>query len=250
MRYVALVAVVLLALVAQGCAQNNGVGRKGDPIKASQIYAELGLGYLQEGEVERAISKLERALELNKKNAAAHHYLAEAYKQLNDPELAERHYKKAVALAPDDATILNNYGAFLCGQSRIDDAEKYFLKAAETPRYRTPELSYENIALCAMRADDRAKAETYFRKALSLMPNLPKSLYYMAQLSYGKGDYLRARAFLQRLEKARGMTEQALRLGVKVETALGDSAAAARYRQALDKRLNPASNEKQSPESQ
>ena len=250
MRYVTRVAVVLLVLFAQGCAQNNDMGRKGDPIKASQIYAELGLGYLQEGEVERAISKLERALELNKKNAPAHHYLAEAYKQLNDPELAEQHFKKAVALAPNDASILNNYGAFLCSQSRIDDAEKYFLKAAQTPRYRTPELAYENAALCAMRADDKTRAETYFRKALSLMPNLPKSLFYMAQLSYDKGDYLRARAFLQRLEKARAMTEQALRLGIKVETALGDSAAAARYRQALDKRLNPVSDKKQTSESQ
>lgn len=101
-----------------------------------------------------------------------------------------------------------------------------------------------------MRADDKTRAETYFRKALSLMPNLPKSLFYMAQLSYDKGDYLRARAFLQRLEKARAMTEQALRLGIKVETALGDSAAAARYRQALDKRLNPVSDKKQTSESQ
>ena len=244
MKQLGVVTLIFLALLFQGCAQTGGVdGKKVDVNKASRLYTDLGLGYMQQGEIERAMSKLKRALELKPDNANAHHYLAEAYRQLGDDDLAEQHYQRAIKLAPKDAGALNNYGAFLCGQSRFEDAEKYFLKAAALPRYRTPERSYENIAMCAMRVKNTDKAKEYFRKALAILPNLPKSLYNMALLNYNSGEFLRARAFLQRLHDSRGMSDQAIKLGIKIETALGDTAAAARYRQLLEERAGSGKNE-------
>ena len=50
-------------------------------------------------------------------------------------------------------------------------ARQYFLQAAESPLYRTPEVAYTNAGRCA-RADGRPKdAEQYFRKALAIKPN-------------------------------------------------------------------------------
>ncbi len=230
-------ALLVSVLLFQGCAQTGGAdGKRADLDKASKLYTDLGLGYMQQGELERAMSKLERALELKPNNADAHHYLAEVYRQLGDDEFAEKHYLRAIKLSPKDARTLNNYGAFLCGQSRFGDAETYFLRAAAVPRYRTPELSYENIAMCAMRVKNSDKAVEYFRKALAIMPTLPKSLYNMALISYNRGDFLRARAFLQRLQSSHGMSNQAVELGIRIETALGDSAAVARYRKMLEER--------------
>lgn len=229
----------LFVVLLQGCVQPGGV-KDIDLIKAAQLNTDLGLGYLQQGHLGRAEHKLKRALELDNQNASTHLYLAEVYGKLDDPEYAEKYYLLALAVAPSDAMILNNYGAFLCGQSRFDESEVFFLKAIDTPRYRTPELSYENIALCAMRMDDVDKAEMYFRKVLAVDANRPRALYNLAQMSYRKGDFLRARGFLQRLYAGRSMTEKGLLLGIKVESALGNEEAVARYSQALEKTMLPA----------
>ena len=242
MRQVGFIALVMMALFIQGCASKSPIADKADIDEASRLYTDLGLGYMQQGMYERAMAKLKKAIEYKDSNATAHHYLAEVYKQIDDPEFAEKHYLRATKLAPNDASILNNYGAFLCSQSRFEDSEKYFLKAVATPRYRTPELSYENIALCAMRVDNSDKAVEYFRKALEVNPGLPKSLFNLAQISYSEGNFLQARAFLQRLHRVRGLAEQGLRLGIKVETALGDAEAVARYHQILEERSNPTEN--------
>ena len=59
------------------------------------------------------------------------------------------------------------------------------------------------------------------------------ALLPMAEVSYRKGAYLQARAFLQRYEAVADRTRESLMLGVRVETQLGDEASAEKYRKAL-----------------
>lgn len=223
------VAILVLSL-AQGCVSSGK--RNENPEKAAQIYADLGLEYLRQGKLELAKMKLDRSLELNKKQPQAHSYLAEVLKQQGDMESAEEHYLRAVQYDGDNPMLLNNFGAFLCQQARIEESEKYFLRAAKLPHYRTPELAYENLALCSLQNGNKAKAEEYFRIALSVNPSLHKSLYQMALLSYNEGAYMKARAFIERFH-AIGQTEQSLRLGIRIEQALGDKAAVDRYEKTL-----------------
>ncbi len=219
---------VLCSLVLlQGCAQSPL--HPSDEDKAAKIYSDLGLAYLKQGNLDLALMKLERSLELDSNQPEAHHYIAEVYRQQDEIELAEEHYAEAVKLAPKDPMLLNNYGAFLCSQSRFDDAVKNFLQAASAKRYRTPELAYENVGLCAMRTKNYVTAEEYFRKALGMNSKLPKSLYQMAQINFDKKEFLRSRAFLQRFHDLSLPTEQSLKLGIQVETALGDEAAKAEF---------------------
>jgi len=233
------VAILVLSL-AQGCVSTDK--RKENPEKAAQLYAELGLEYLRQGKLELAKMKLDRSLELNKKQPQAHNYLAELLKQLGDMESAEEHYLSAVRYDGDNAMLLNNFGAFLCQQARIEESEKYFLRAAKLPHYRTPELAYENLALCSLQNGNKVKAEKYFRIALSVNPVLHKSLYQMAQLSYDEGAYMKARAFIERFH-AIGQSEQSLKLGMKIEQALGDEAAVDRYEKALSNKFSGAGRE-------
>ena len=62
---------------------------------------------------------------------------------------------------------------------------------------------------------------------------MASALLPMAEVSYQKKSYLRARAFLQRYESVGPDTEESLYLGFLVESALGDSRAAAQYRDKL-----------------
>lgn len=228
---------LLTALLGQGCVSTDR--RDADPEKAAKIYADLGLEYLRQGNLELALVKLERSLELDGNNADAHHYIAEVYNQLGKAELAQKHYLEAVSLDDANPMLLNNYGAFLCEQGRFEASEEYFLRAAALPRYRTPELAYENLALCALQSDNTARAEEYFRKALKLRPGLPQSLYQMARLTYQQEQYLTARAFIQRLHDI-GQTRQSLQLAIRIEEALGDADAADAYRDALSSQFPDA----------
>lgn len=237
--------VVLLAFVLwlQGCAQSGGPKTEKERAEAALIYSDLGLGYLRQGELEQALARLKRALELDSDHPAANHYIAEVYKQLGDIPQAEKHYQRAVQYDPRNPMVLNNYGAFLCDQSRFNDAEVYFLRAANVPRYQTPELSYENMALCAQRINNREKAEEYFRKALAINPKLPKSLYQMALLSHDGKELLKARAFLQRFHDVAPRSEQSLKLGISIEQGLSNEAAAQELRKVLRREFPEAVTE-------
>lgn len=231
MKQVQLFGVILLSLILlSGCVAVNK--RSKDPDKAAQIYADLGLQYLRQGKLDLALTKLENSLEIDSKQPQANHYIAEVYKELGDRETADEYYNKALKYDAENPMLLNNYGAFLCGEGRIDAAEEYFNRAAEVPRYRNPELVYENLALCALQNGSMEKAEKYFRKALSSQPKLPKSLFQMAALSYEQNKFLNARAFIQRFH-ALGRTEQSLKLAIKIEQALDDTAAVERLQQTL-----------------
>lgn len=241
MKFFGLLAlVVMIVSLMQGCVSTDK--REANPGKAAAIYADLGLQYLRQGNLELAQAKLERSLELDSKNAAAHHYIAEVYKQRNNWEQAEQHYSKAVRYDEENPMLLNNYGAFLCERGRFSESEEYFLRAARLPSYRTPELAYENLALCALQTDNSATAEAYFRKALQIRPSLPKSLYQMALISYQQGEYLSARAFIERFHVI-GRTPQSLKLGIRIEEALGDEIAADKYRERLSRQFPDSARE-------
>lgn len=220
------VLVLGLSVVLQGCVSSGG--RSQNPEQAADIYADLGAEYLQKGNLELALIKLKRSLDIDDDHKAANHYIAETYKQMGNIEQADEYYLKAVTLDPDNPNLLNNYGAFLCGQGRIEESENYIIQAANTSGYRSPELAYENLGLCALGSNDSSKAESYFRQALKINPSLPRSLYQIALLRFEAEDYLRARAFIERLH-ALGYTRPSLQLAIKIEQAQGNSEAVGRY---------------------
>ncbi len=226
---------MVCATLLTACASSDNKNKEQDPERASEIFADLGLGYLRQGDAELALEKLERSLELNSDNAAANHYIAEAYRQLEDYENADKYFQRAIELDANNPSLLNNYGAFLCGQGRYKDAEKYFLRVANAPRYRVPQLAYENLGLCAASANHMQDAERYLRKALSLDPELAKSLYQMALITADSNRMLPARAFLERFHGIAGKTAPSLQLGVRIERALGADDVADEYQEMLEK---------------
>ncbi|MDH3414223.1 MAG: tetratricopeptide repeat protein, partial [Gammaproteobacteria bacterium] len=122
-----------------------------------------------------------------------------------------------------------NYGSFLCKQERYEESESRLVKVTENPFYRTPEIAYTNAGLCMKRAGNQEKAEQYLRTALQLNPKIPQALIAMCELSYDKGRYLPARAYLQRYLEVANHTSQTLWLGVRIERQLGDKNTASSY---------------------
>lgn len=218
----------IVALMLTACASGGSSSAKKEE-ELAQIYSDMGLNYMQKGDYARAKEKLEQSLKFNDELPQTYHYLAELYSRKEDYATAEKHYKQAIKLAPDDPNMQNNYAGFLCARERIDEAEAMFLKAIHNPSYRTPELAYENLGMCALRVGQVEKAEQYFASALRIRPNLPTSLFRTSEMLFNKQDYFKARAFLERYLAVGAPNPEVLWLGVRIERALGDKAMETQY---------------------
>jgi len=204
--------------------------------KAAETNTSLGRNYMDRGQYEVALEKLKKAVAYDRTFAPAHTLLAVLYETIGETEQAGQEYKLALKYDPDNGSVNNNYGAYLCTTGKGNDADKYFEAAISDPFYSTPEIALSNAGSCALNRGDLDKAETFLRQSLEFDNQLGASLLPMAQISYLRGEYLRARAFLQRYQALGVMNEESLFLGYQIETALGDRTSADKYRLELQNR--------------
>ena len=214
---------VVLATTSSGSFAARKRNAGSDPAVAN---LNLGAGYLRQGRLDLAIERLLRALDQNPRLADAHSTIAIAYDQLGSNEDAEKHYKRATQLEPQNPSASNSYAVFLCRQNRWKDAEPYFRRAVDNREYTTPEVALTNAGVCARDGGDLDAAQSYFRQALSRNPTFPDALTNMMDISYQSGNYLQARAFVQRYLDARPATATVLLVCYRVERELKNVAAA------------------------
>jgi len=205
--------------------------------RAAETNTALGRQYMDRGEYEIALEKLKRAIGYDKTYAPAHTMLAVLYETIGELDEAGAEYRKAVQYDPKNGDVNNNYGAFLCQSGKQKEAERYFLTAVDDPFYDTPEIALANAGSCALDTGDLDKAESFLRQSLGFDDQLASALLPMAEVSYRKESYLRARAFLQRFEAVSPTTRESLTLGYNIESKLGDQASAERYRLELMERF-------------
>ncbi len=224
---------VLLAGLLSACQTANVQPTTGGTphtvSKAAKLQTQLGIGYLREGKLELAWTRLQSALDADPEYSTAHNAMALVQEGLKDPEKAEEHYLRAVSLNPADSAAQNNYGRFLCGQKRFEEGERRFLQAAKNPLYAQPEIAYANAGLCMKQAGKLDKAERYLRSALEINPRIPPALIAMSEISFIHERYLPARGYLQRYLDVSKHTARTLWLGVQIERQLGDKNTASSY---------------------
>jgi type IV pilus assembly protein PilF len=186
--------------------------------KASAVNVQLGIGYLQQNNLELANEKLAKALRQDPDSASAHNAFAILQDRLLQTEKAEYHYKKATTLDPKNSQAANNYGAFLCRHGRELESEKYFMQALKNPLYSTPEFAYTNAALCLLRvgeARETEKAKEYLRKAIAAKSDFAPALLAMAQLLFDEGEYTAAKPYLDHFHLVAKPTARSLWLAIR-----------------------------------
>lgn len=200
--------------------------------EAANYNMSLGAQYLKQGNLNQAISKLEKAIGQQPNLTLAHSYLGLAYEKIGEIEKANGHYQKAVNLEADNPVSSNNYGAFLCRQNEWLKSLMYFEKAATNRRYQTPEAAYANAGVCARKIPDNARAQEYFLKALQFQPRSIDALWHLTDLSIESRDLKAAetyyKSFSQVLPKGQDNADQLL-LAYRLAYASGDNALASRY---------------------
>lgn len=215
----------LLALLISATSACSNLPSGSDD-KAGSYYTQLGIGYLQKGRLDLATLNLEKALAENADSAPANHYYALLQERLQDDAKANKHFRKALSVTPNDPDLLNNYGSHLCRTQQYAAAEPLFLKALSDPLYKTPEFAYTNAGICTKKAGNVAQAETYFRKALEKNSRFSEALYQMARLHHEKGEPAKAEAFIYRYNEVASATPDSLLLCYQVQTRLNETAKA------------------------
>lgn len=223
---------LILLLQLAGCAGNPS----GDSLKTrtstndvAKTNLNLGIAYMQRGEYEKSLEKLDRAYQADPNYYETHNAYGLLYQRLNKSDLAEKHFQKALSLNPNSSGTRNNYAQFLCQRGKYQEAEQMFEQAADNPLYQTPAAPLANAGTCAVRNNDDEKAEHYFRRALEINPRIPSALLQMCRLSYEHEKYLSARGYLQRYQEVARHTPESLWLGIRIERELGDKNAVASY---------------------
>ena len=201
---------------------------------AAKYNVQLGIAYLQQGDVDRARMKLQLALAQDPNSTMALDAMAYFLEQTGETGVAERYYRQAIAVGRDMGNGENNYGTFLCRQKRFAEAQQHFMAAVRDPRYMTPGEAYENAGLCAMQVPDEKQAQEYFVKALQRQPKLPKSLLELVHIEYNQGHYVEAQNYYNRFVAAAGKQNgESLLLGLRLAQHFGEQSVAANYAQQL-----------------
>ena len=237
-RYAAALIALCNMLLAVGCATSQTQPPSQEALtKASGINTQLGIRYLQKGDLQQAVRKLEKALTQDAGNADAHMTLGFVYEQLDKAELAREHYRRAVELQPKNSSALNNYGRFLCQHGDYERAERYFMRAVENPTYATPQVPLANAGVCAIQHGNVGDAENFFLRALKYNPRYAPALRNMAQLRFEGNHFLSAQGYYQRYLAVATQSASTLWLGIRLAHALGDQDAVASYKLLLKRKF-------------
>lgn len=240
------VALLLLFAGLTGCVSTGTV----DPLKteegrqqARDAYIQLGIGYVQQGTASRAKTPLRKALELDPRSADAHAALALVFQTEMENELADKHYREALA-SRRDARILNNYGSFLFEQKRYAEALERFTQASEDNLYPERARVFQNMGMTALKLNQPEQAEKYFTRALRLDSRQPGALLELALMAYDAKQYVPAKAYYDSYSQLAEQNARSLLLGIRLADIYGDRDRAASLALQL-KRLYPGTAEYQ-----
>lgn len=125
--------------------------------------------------------------------------MALVYQRSGQSQLAERYFRTASDLQPEDPYVLNAYARFLCGRHRFAEARSRYEKAPANPRYTTPWIAMTNLGTCAKYSGNTNQAEIHFHWALTTNPGFGSAIAALADLNYGRGRYRSAGTYLDPL---------------------------------------------------
>jgi len=204
-----------------------------DKSAAARSRLTLALKYIEIENYQDAKINLDKASRYAPDNADIYLAYAYYYQKVKEHQQAEKAYLYALDLAPDDGNIHNNFGVFLCGIARFDEADTEFLAAIASPSYNQIANSYENAGRCAHEQGNNTLALKYLQSSLAYAPQNLDVRFSIAELHYKLADYTVAKQQLTKYESISKATARSLWLGFKIADKQQKSAVAEVYSRQL-----------------
>ena len=193
-----------------------------DAHKRAVIRLQLAVGYYQDGQFNTALDELKQALTIDPNFTDAHTVLALVYAELQQNDLAEKSFQRALQIEPDNSDLDNNYGWFLCQHGREKESLTWFDRALKNPLYTQKAKPLQNAGVCANKLGDAALAEDYFRRSFEIDPSGSVAAYNLAVIYFDRKDLARARFYVSQVNNSPAPTAASLWLGARIERRLGN----------------------------
>jgi tetratricopeptide (TPR) repeat protein len=148
-------------------------------------HLSLGQELNRLGDAQRALSEIQRAIEIYPGYVRARSALAGVYVSQKDFAAAERVCREAIMIRPDFADAHNNLGVALLNQGHYDSALEEFEKALTL----NPDLAdaYSSAAMVLLRKKDLQKAADYSRRSIELEGSYAPRYYVYAEILSQQG---------------------------------------------------------------
>jgi type IV pilus assembly protein PilF len=225
---------VTLLAVSSGCGLMPDFGSDGmSRSEKASLNLQMGVRYMDLGMLDVAKEKLQTAYDLDSRNPEVLNAMAVFYERIKDNEKAEDFYESALGKDPDNYSIKNNFGRFLCDRGNQEKGIALLQESLQSAMNNRRWLAESNIGLCLLQQNNRVQAEEYFRKALQSNPEYAPALKEMLKLSYDNQQYMSARAFLERYMAVAKHTPDTLWYAFQTERAMGNYQAADEYQEQL-----------------
>jgi len=242
---------IVFALVAAaalaGCVSQTSVETRivtdsvmADARRRAELRTQLASEYYQRGNFVVALEETRIAEKSDPSYAQTYNVRGLVYMELREDAQARTAFERALALAPNDPDIMNNFGWFLCLRGEPERGMTFFRRVQSDPLYTTPEKALLNAGLCARINGNNVDAEDYLRRAVTFRPDLAGALYSLSEILFEKGNLKEAEIYLNRYMRLGEPTLSGLVLGVRIARALGDKAAEDSMLQQLRRRFPDA----------
>jgi type IV pilus assembly protein PilF len=235
---VSVIAVVfLVSCVSEGKNNTGKATRQIDKVKALDLHIQLANGYIDKGNREAARHHLRKASDLNKNSAEAIEAMARLYQLEGEPTLADETFKKALKRRKSFTLANNNYGVFLFGVKRYEEALAQFELAASDLDYDGRASALVNVGRTALLLGNNERAKAAFEHASILDKGISEPYIELAAMSFQNQEYADAKKYLDRYQALGQQSARALLLGIRLERVFGNKDKEASYLLVLKNRF-------------
>ncbi len=213
-----------------------------DTRKRARLRLELAVAYFDKGQTTDALDHLKQSISADPNLYEAYNLRGLIYMRLNDTQLAEESFRRALSINPKAASVQHNFGWLLCQQSRLAESLQLFGSALSNSGYTDKAKTWMAQGLCQQKSGQTTDAEASFLRSYELDASNPITAYNLSLILFQRGDLVRAQFYVRRLNNSELANAESLWLGVKVERRLDNRDAMSQLGGQLKKRF-PQSRE-------
>jgi Tfp pilus assembly protein PilF len=178
--------------------------------KQATAYRELAEAYFVERQYTQALQELLKAEKLDPDDPLIHNDLGLVHMFKDRMELAEKHFKRAIAIKPDYSEAINNLATAYLMQEKWDEAIDILEQLRQNLIYGTPQYAFLNLGWAYFNKKDYTQAEKYYKLAIKHYDDgFPKDESYIKAL----GGLARAYTETGKLAEAISLFVQAIKWG-------------------------------------
>lgn len=219
--------IIFIILVMAGCSSSKSPTTPEQPtapqinkLAAAKTNVQLGFYYMQQGNYQRAHTKLLTAIQEAPNYPPANSAMGYFLETTGETDRAKEYYLRAIKLAPNDGGMHNNYGTFLCRHKDYTEALQEFKIAASDKNYINTARTYENAGLCAQKIPNTKLAQQLFLKAIQRDPSLSTSLLALTKINYHSKQYTKANYYLNQYLRITSPTKTTTQLKLAINKKL------------------------------